>query len=101
MFAYVAHHEPPAFAAVFTELFDEFDMSPVGVIQLPGIVIAVAGHFSEPVVGRAKPVPVFAGHLASLAADTYRCVRKKTHTSSRGVLHHNVFSTLHKKALAS
>jgi hypothetical protein len=101
MFAYVAHHKPSAFAAVFAELFDEFDMTPVGVVQLPGIVIAVTGHFYAPITGPREPVPMLAGHFASFAADTYRRVRIETHTLPCRVLRHHIFSTLHKKALAS
>src|SRR5205814_93063 len=62
----VRHHRPGDWLVrTFGRLFDEADMAPVGVVELPGVVVTVPEL--ERVVGQA--IPFLAGDLAGLAPD--------------------------------
>src|SRR5438128_10844803 len=69
MLADVRHHQPALILPVRVgfRLLHELDVAPRGRPQRPGVVVTVAGH-RKPVGGQL--VPLLAGHLTRLAADT-------------------------------
>src|SRR6266545_5499297 len=76
--AHVAHHEPAAIVRA-VELLDELDVPPVRAVELARVVVAVARHFRHAAVRGRQLIPVFARHLARLAADTDGRVGEEPH----------------------
>src|SRR5581483_3254382 len=76
VFTHVAHHQPVALeraqagrapAIIVTDLLDERDVAPGAGTQVAGVVVAEAGPAE---VVQRQLVPLLAGHLARLAANT-------------------------------
>ena len=82
MLADVRHHRPGDWlVGTLGRLLDEADMAPVGVVELPGVVVTVPEL--ERVVGQA--IPFLARDLAGLAPDAERRVREESDRLCHGI----------------
>jgi hypothetical protein len=92
----IAHHEPSLVIPLFIELLYEFNMAPVGAVQIQRIVVTVTIHSAHTAMYCQQAIPLFTGYLTGFTTNTNSGVREKSHTFG-----HYAFSTLQTKAFAS